>query len=466
MILLESPTDFDQFAHDARHLLAQRIPPDGVLWQGTAAGGTLFADALDRTAPRDAVRLPKKLIERARTVSHHRDESRWIVIYRLLWRVGIEKDRGLLDEASDPDVRRFEVMEKEVRFDAHKAKAFVRFRKIDDESGERYLAWHKPEHRILPIVAPFFASRFGVMRWTIFTPSQSADWDGSKLRLGPGVPEDPHEGRDELESLWKTYYANIFNPARIKVGAMLKEMPRRYWSTMPETQLIDELLQGAPESVLKMMASNKDEPGAEAFLPPAKHRSLPQLRQAAKECQGCELYENATHVVFGEGPKKARLMFVGEQPGDEEDLAGKPFVGPAGRLFNEALDEAGIERKDTYVTNAVKHFRFEMRGPRRIHRKPTRSHVRACGPWLRCEIDAVQPTLVVALGSTAAQAFHGSGFRVTHDRGRVIESTTHGVPVLATVHPSSILRTPNDAREEAYKAFVEDLALARQVLGN
>ncbi|MEQ8317538.1 MAG: UdgX family uracil-DNA binding protein [Phycisphaerales bacterium] len=456
--------DFEAWCARARTLLHRRVPPDEVAWRDAAGGGSLFGDDGERVDDAPAVRLPKAFLDRARVVACHRDEQRWNVLYRLVWRIGVEGDRGLLDDAADPDVRPFEVMHKQVRFDAHKAKAFVRFRKVEGEGGERYISWHRPEHRVLPLVGPFFARRFGVMRWTIFTPHQSADWDGRSLTYGPGVDRDPLDARDGMEELWKTYYRNIFNPARIKTNAMLKEMPRRYWSTMPETGIIDELLREAPERVKTMMARQKDEnPGAEAFLPPKGHRSLPQLRSAARQCAGCELCDVGTQTVFGEGPADARLMFVGEQPGDEEDVAGRPFVGPAGRLFDEALAAAGIDRSTVYVTNSVKHFRHEARGKRRIHMKPTVSQVRACLPWLRGEIEQVSPRVIVALGATAGQALLGRTYRVTQQRGELIDSEQWGAIILGTIHPSAILRMPDQAtRDEAFEQFVLDLIKAAE----
>ena len=197
---------------------------------------------------------------------------------------------------------------------------------------------------------------------------------------------------------------------------------------------------------------------AAAFLP--ERRTLKSLREAARDCRGCPLWAHATQTVFGAGDAHARLVLVGEQPGDHEDLEGKPFVGPAGLLLDRCLVEAGIDRTEVYVTNAVKHFKWEPRGKRRIHKKPSAREAAACRPWFDAELDAVQPALIVCLGATAAQALLGRPFRVTQSRGRVLEAP--GLPpVLATVHPSSILRTPDDeAREEARKAFVKDLRAA------
>jgi uracil-DNA glycosylase len=201
-------------------------------------------------------------------------------------------------------------------------------------------------------------------------------------------------------------------------------------------------------------------PGAEEFLP--ERRTMSTLREAAAGCRGCSLYRDATQTVFGEGPRSAEVIMVGEQPGDREDLAGKPFVGPAGRVLSESLEEAGIDRREVYVTNAVKHFKFGRRGKRRIHKRPAAEEIAACRPWLDAELEVVKPRALVALGATAAQALFGRSFRVTRERGRPVDSDLAPV-AMATVHPSSILRAPDEeARREERKAFVSDLrALAR-----
>ncbi len=187
---------------------------------------------------------------------------------------------------------------------------------------------------------------------------------------------------------------------------------------------------------------------------------LDRLREQAAGCTACELYADATQTVFGSGRAGAALVLVGEQPGDAEDRAGAPFVGPAGQLLDRALDRAGVRREDAYVTNVVKHFRFRRQGKRRIHQTPGVEHVRACVPWLRAELDAVQPELLVTLGATAAKALLGSSFRLTHHRGEVLEYD--GVPLVATLHPSAVLRGPQEQRQEAFDGLVADLTLAGQ----
>jgi DNA polymerase len=198
------------------------------------------------------------------------------------------------------------------------------------------------------------------------------------------------------------------------------------------------------------------------FLP--DRRSLTALREAAAGCRGCELYEDATQTVFGEGRAKARMVLVGETPGDQEDRQGKPFVGPAGRELDRALERAGIDRKDAYVTNAVKHFRFQERGKRRIHSKPDGRHVKACRPWLDAELGLIRPEAVIVMGATAAQALLGASFRVPKERGKLLESDLAPI-VVATIHPSAILRErDDDARHLQREAFTSDLMIAADAL--
>src|SRR5689334_1411177 len=211
------------------------------------------------------------------------------------------------------------------------------------------------------------------------------------------------------------------------------------------------------------MATRKSSDSAANDLIPPRP-TLSSLKNAAADCQACDLWLKGTQTVFGEGSRRSRVMFVGEQPGNEEDLTGKPFVGPAGRLFDNALGEAGIDRKQTYVTNVVKHFKWEPRGKRRIHKKPNSLEIAACRPWLEAELAVVKPDVIVALGATAAQALIGPQFRVTKQRGEFLESTLAPY-VMATVHPSSILRAPDDeTRQLEYRHFVDDLKKLARII--
>ncbi len=464
--------DFPSWRSTARRLLADGVPPDQVVWSDARAESAVLPGVCDaqpdRMAP-GATRVPAAFVAVAQTVSHHRDAGRWSLLYRLLWRL-TRGEPNLLHITVDDDVNLLNSMERSVRRDIHKAHAFVRFRSVvaDDGGGqltEQMVAFHRPDHYIVPVVGPWFAKRFGPMPWTILTPDASANWDGHDLRFGPGVPASAAPRPDELEGLWKTYYGSIFNPARVKVAAMKKEMPVRHWRTLPEAELIDDLLRQASPRVEGMMAKTKAEkPVAKSAAPfvPAT-LELPVLKSAAAACQGCDLYCHATQTVFGEGPGTAGVMFVGEQPGDREDVAGKPFVGPAGQMFNQGLDDAGIDRGEVYVTNAVKHFKFDQQGSRRIHAKPNAREMAACRPWLEAEIATVRPKLIVCLGATAAQTLMGPAFRITRDRGQLFTEQQWAPALIATNHPSAILRTPDaDARAAAYQHFVADLTIVRE----
>jgi DNA polymerase len=204
------------------------------------------------------------------------------------------------------------------------------------------------------------------------------------------------------------------------------------------------------------------ETSAADFLP--ERKTLPNLRAAVQGCRGCDLYKRGTQAVFGEGRERAEVMFVGEQPGDQEDLQGRPFVGPAGKVLDKALEAAGIDRNDVYVTNAVKHFKWEPRGKRRIHKKPSGMQIAACRPWFDAEVELVKPKVIVALGATAAQALLGPRFKVTQERGKVI--STGAIPIVATVHPSSILRAPDsETRHAEMASFIDDLrVVAAQIV--
>jgi uracil-DNA glycosylase family protein len=206
------------------------------------------------------------------------------------------------------------------------------------------------------------------------------------------------------------------------------------------------------------------QPGAEAWVP--VRGGLPALRTAADHCRGCELWQHATQVVFSRGAATARIMLVGEQPGDQEDRTGEPFVGPAGRLLAEAVDAAGIPRRDLYLTNAVKHFRFQQRGKRRIHQKPGANHIVACRPWLEAELARVRPRVVVALGATAARSVLGRTVKIGAVRGRVLDERVGGAAVVVTAHPSALLRAPDAAtREEGITALIADLRIAAKAIG-
>lgn len=450
--------DFDSWRTVARKLLVMNIPPGELTWEDSEQQSLHEAFEPAGDFGRPGIVVPREFVTSARLVACHVDPDRWNLMYRLLWRVTREGTRSLLLHFTDPDVQRFNLMAKAVSRDRHKMTAFVRFRSIDRDGQPHYVAWHRPEHHIVELTAPFFRDRFGSMHWTILTPRKSVAWDLTALHFGSGVPAREAPQADELEALWKTYYANIFNPARIKLHAMQKEMPRRHWPTLPETELIPQLIRDAPGRVKSMVLNSKSAAPTSAhdYLP--RTLALPQLRESVQACRGCELYCNATQAVFGEGPVDAQVMLVGEQPGDLEDLAGRPFVGPAGQILDEALRVVGLDRGQLYLTNAVKHFRFEERGERRIHSKPSARHMQACRPWLEGEIQVIAPQIIVALGATAAQTLLGASFQLTQQRGKFIANTRWAPLFIATFHPSALLRIPDPLRlEKAKNAFHADL---------
>ena len=245
-------------------------------------------------------------------------------------------------------------------------------------------------------------------------------------------------------------------------------MPKKYWKNLPEAELIPALIRDAPKRVETMMAKNKQQTaGANDYqlAEPPPTREIAILRTAAASCTACPLYKNATQTVFGEGSPQADVVFVGEQPGDSEDLVGKPFVGPAGKLLDQALAESGIDRSKVYVTNAVKHFKWEPRGKRRLHKTPTGRDIASCRPWLEAELAALRPRVLVCLGSTAAHSVIGPEIRVLKDRGRTMETEFCPCTVV-TVHPSSLLRAADEAaRAAAYALFLDDLRLIARLIG-
>ena len=451
---------FDEWRIKARLLLSQEIKPAEVIFSSSSDQPLLFAgEQQERLPPKATQSVPKPFLDLARNVACHRRANRWELLYRTLWRL-THGERNLLQITTDDDIHELHQMQKAVTRDVHKMKAFVRFRKVESpDDSENYIAWHRPDHRIVRLAAPFFARRFKGMNWTILTSDESVTWDQHELRYGPGVPASEAPDGDVLEELWKTYYASIFNPARVKVAMMKREMPVRHWPTLPEAELIEDLLQQAPQRVTEMIERN------EGFDQTATHH-MPQetgwesLREAAKCCQACDLHQFATQMVFGEGAQDARIVLVGEQPGDREDIEGRPFVGPSGELLNNALAIAGVDRKEVYITNVVKHFKFTERGKRRLHKKPNSREIFACRPWLEAELLAIQPEAVVCLGATPAQALFGRDFRITKSRGEVL-ATDWCKRTIATWHPAAILRMPDETRQEQMKQqLVNDLRLS------
>jgi len=458
-VTLSAPDDFEGWRDAARDLAGAGVPASAVVWQVEGGEAELFGSDAPQTGGA-SFPVPREFVNLARNVVCHSDRERFALLYAMLLR--LKANRGALDDEADPLVRRLQHLAKAVRRDIHKMHAFVRFREIDD----RFVAFFEPEHHIVRKTASFFVNRFTNMRWSILTPELSIHWDGKVLTEGPGATRAEAPSGDPLEETWRTYYASIFNPARLKVGAMLKEMPKKYWRNMPETSLVQPLIAGARTRELEMIDRSAVKQGldealrVERALQPRSSNlrvSWEELFKEARGCTRCDLYKCATQTVFGEGPLDASIAFVGEQPGDQEDLAGRPFVGPAGQLFDAALEKAGIDRSTVYVTNAVKHFKFVQRGKKRIHSKPGAGEIEACRWWIENERALIKPPVTVALGATAAHSLFGKVMAIGKNRGEPLQ-LPDGSECWITVHPSFLLRIPEEDRRRDERAlFVRDL---------
>ncbi|EHH07508.1 hypothetical protein ATCR1_06566 [Agrobacterium tumefaciens CCNWGS0286] len=475
--VLEGRGDFGEWRDAARAALAADIRPEMIDWRLRDDGAGLLDFAGEPLPAAGSgsgqVSVPASFVALAQAVICHSDAGRFALLYRLLWR--LRQDRALLQFKSDPDVSEVRLLEKSVRRDCHKMTAFVRFKEVPLPQGQggrrRFIAWFEPDHFIVERTAAFFQRRFTDMDWLIATPKGSARLDGNALETSREAAEKP-DLTDETDELWRTYYANIFNPARLKIKAMTAEMPKKYWKNLPEADLIPGLVLGAEARVLEMAAKAASQPqpfhhrlqaaaAARETPQPAPDGTLASLAREAGHCTRCPLHCNATQTVFGSGPEDANIMIVGEQPGDHEDLAGKPFVGPAGQLFDRTLAQIGIERKKLYVTNAVKHFKYETRGKRRIHQRPNAGEVEQCRWWLNQEIALVRPKLIVAMGATALYALTGGKEKVTEIRGGPLPME-EGRTLFVTVHPSYLLRLVDTQAKEAEMAkFTKDMQFIR-----
>jgi len=474
--VLPGPADFAAWRQAARGLIGSGVAPDTVEWRMAGEVPGLFGGDAPAPAPGPSFAVPRAFVELAEIAIRHRDAERFALLYRTLWRI-THGEPALMQVATDPDILRLSAMAKSVRRDAHKMHAFLRFRQVETEAGTRHIAWFEPDHHIEEAETGFFIRRFAQLRWSIVTPKRSLHWDGQEIALGPGGRRADVPADDAVAPLWRAYYAAIFNPARLKPGAMRAEMPRKYWRNLPEAADIPRLMAEAPQRVAAMLAReaaapkpNRQKPAAsprvEADMDlldagPDRNAALAALaRELAGRNDLPDFARRATQPVFGEGPLDAKLMFVGEQPGDEEDIQGRPFVGPAGRLFDRALAEVGIPRDAAYVTNAVKHFRFTPSGKRRLHQTPEAGDIAYYRPFLLREIGIVAPRLLVGLGATALRALTGKPVPVLKARGTLLQGP-EGIPVFATVHPSYLLRIPDEGgQRRAYAAFVDDLRAA------
>ena len=507
-LYLENEADWKGFREAARDHLRRSTPPEALHWRVRGGESGLFDDGQDNVAlgagqdgacaqgdaempgadgqreggvatPHSVPTVSRAFLSLAESVVLHADPARFDLVYRLLWRM--QREPGLRHDPLDAQIMQAQGMARAVHRDMHKMKAFVRFRPIQRPDADAlHVAWFEPEHHIVAATAPFFRDRFTAMHWAILTPRQSVRWDGQTLTFGPGAVREDAPPADAGESLWLTYYSHIFNPARLKMNMMRKEMPRKYWHNLPEAKLISQLagesnvrtaqmVEAAPTVPARRIvplvqaerfAGGQQTLGGTAQDMPARYEDL---ERSVQSCRDCAIGQHATQAVWGEGPAQARLMVVGEQPGDQEDLRGRPFVGPAGKLFDRALGELGWSRSELYVTNAVKHFKFEPRGKKRIHKTPSQQEAAACGKWLDAELGQVKPEAIIALGATAARALLGRAVAVTQFRGQWVDSPT-GIPVLVTLHPSALLRMEPGLQADAWKAWLRDLSQADSLI--
>jgi probable DNA metabolism protein len=427
-VRLASAVDLEGFRRACRTLWAEQVDPGRVSWHSADESESDLFDNGERGAPAVAsqappVQVPAAFMALCQSVILHLDDGRFGLLYRLLWRLQLEP--GLRHDPLDPDWVQAQAMAQDVRHAMHDMKAGVRFRAVHGRAGEGtvHVAWFDPGHHVVEALAPFFAGRFAKQRWAILTPQRCVRGVGDRFSFGPPLRRDLAPPPDAGDAIWLDSCASVFD--------------------QPWPEAADH---GAREGLAA------DEPAP---------RSLPDLGRALERCRDCAIGEHAARAVPGEGPLRAPLMFVGEQPGDQEDQQGRPFVGPAGQLLDRALVELGIARSEVFITNAVKHFKFELRGRRRIHKTPAQEEAAACLHWLETEIALVDPGAIVALGATAARQLMGASVAVTRQRGQWLVRGD-GRRVLITLHPSALLRMETHEQEAGRLAWLADLRLAAE----
>jgi DNA polymerase len=425
-IVLNSETDWAGWRQATRTLVQQGVEPSALTWSAGAAR----TEVPETTG---TFHVPRSLVTLAALAIQAREPERFGLLYSLVWRV----NTGETLPEDDADLALVRRLALAVRADAHRMRTNMRFLPVRMEAETRYLSWYEPAHFVLPANAQLLASRFP-LKLTIATPDGAAHWDGSTLLFG-SAPR--HIADDEaLQAWWETHHTLLLEQATPDVS-------------VPAAEALDE----APRP-----------PDRPALGPVVLHaRPDPALLRSARDalgCRRCPLFEPATQTVFGEGPADAPALFVGEQPGDQEDTIGRPFVGPAGQIMDRAMEEAGLDRRTIYITNAVKHFKFTPRGKRRIHQTPEVPEIQACGFWLDVERVHIRPRLLVLMGASAARAVLGRAVTISRERGRVFRMPD-GQAVFVTVHPSFLLRIPDAAaKAREYEAFVRDLTTIRGLI--
>jgi len=478
---------FAAWREAARDLLQHDVPPELVTWGSPLADGDLFTgapppapaadngaipltDALQPAPPAHAApHIPRSLLDMLQSAACYREPDRWAFLYRVIWRW--QQGEHDVQSPADADGARLHAMVKAVCREEHDMHAYIRFRERPETAGPpRFVAWYEPRHDVLPQVAQHFVSRMGKVSWMIATPDASVLWDGHTLHnTGPLVAhaDDLQElANDGGEALWLTYYRSVFNPARLNTAVMQQHIPSDRWKNLPEGRIVAQMVSEAALGARRVGQFQAVGQRHGKTIPILPEDAQPEREQPTKldECRRCELYQFATQAVGGEGPKHAKIMLVGEQPGDQEDLAGKPFVGPAGQLLDRVCEQAGLDRDTVYVTNAVKHFKWEPRGKRRLHKTPAQREIEACHYWLDKELASVKPTVIVALGATALKSVLGeANVTLKNSLGKPLRHNGHWV--VTTYHPSYVLRVPSeDAKREAFAIMVQSLKLAHELL--
>jgi probable DNA metabolism protein len=461
----------------ARELLVHDVAPELVTWnQVGVLDADLFSGAPDSapsvdnvpaglTPKKPAPHIPRALMDMLQSAACCRVPDRWAFLYRVIWRW--QHGEHDVQSPADADGARLHAMVKAVRREEHDMHAYIRFRERPIEAGPpQFAAWFEPRHDVLPQVAEHFRNRMGGVTWMIGTPEASVMWDGASLHHTGPLMSSAADLDDAGEALWLTYYRSIFNPARVNAQLMQSHIPSRYWKNLPEGAIVPAMVSNAELGARSTGQAQAVGRKSGSTIPIAPADAQPERQQPSKldECRRCDLWQYATQAVGGAGPKKAQIMLVGEQPGDQEDLAGEAFIGPAGKLLDRVFEAAGLERREIYLTNAVKHFKWEPRGKRRLHKTPAQREVEACHYWLDKELASVKPKVIVALGATALKSVLGSGSaKLGESLGKAIRHEDRWV--VTVYHPSYILRVPDEeAKHQAFQVMVDGLKLAQQLL--
>ncbi len=469
-IVLESETDIQGWRDQARAMIQRGTEPGQLVWsvRNRAGMGELdFGEVTHQQArpanrPSSEIRIDRAFLQLINTALLHKNEDRFALAYRLLFRM--QKTPKLYRNPADADVRKLQSYEKSVRRDIHKMHAFVRFRKVGTRGNrEQFIAWFEPEHHIVEAVGPFFRNRFTGMDWIIASPDASIAWDGENLISGAGGCKQDFAQEDVIEEEWRSYYRNIFNPARLKTQAMKSEMPMKYWHNLPEAELIPSLVRQSGSQVQKMLDRETDISALTGQAVEEGHWTPDSLSELNKEMavRTADYGDNfSVQAVLGEGRADCGIVVVGEQPGDQEDRRGRPFIGPAGELLDRALGDAAIDRKHLYLTNAVKRFKYVQHGKRRIHQTPSPADIKYYRWWLEQETKLIKPRIILALGATAVRALTGRSLSISRTRGAILPLAANR-HLLVTVHPSYILRIPDAAGQDIeYDKLVRDLRKA------